>query len=279
MFVALPGRLRIGLLQIREHQFGMQTRIGKHHGLQIAFEKFLRNAAGFVDVAAANPQRAIHHRRIVKHKSFLRGGRAVGIQNLHIRLQKLAGQLARIGDRRRAANKLRIAAIKIRDAPQSPQHVAKMAAEHAAIGVQFIQHDVSQILEQPRPARVVRQNSGVQHVRIGQYDVAFFADGFARVAGRVAVVGKDAESVVEPLIQIVNFRQLILGQGLGGKKINRASVGIFQNRVYDRQVVAQRFSRSRGRDDDNIFSVVRRLRGRRLMGVKPLDALGLVGRP
>ena len=80
-----------------------------------------------------------------------------------------------------------------------------MAAKYAAVGVQFIQHDIFQILKQPRPSGVMRKNPGVQHVWIGQYDVAFFAYRFARVAGRVAVVGEDPKPVVEPLIQIMNF--------------------------------------------------------------------------
>ena len=43
----------------------------------------------------------------------------------------------------------------------------------------------------------------MQHLRIGKYDMAFFAYGFARVAGRVPVVGKDTKFIVEPLIQII----------------------------------------------------------------------------
>src|SRR5260370_15161226 len=46
--------LRIRLLQIGEKNFRVQARIGEDDGLQIAFQKFLRDARGFIDVAAAN---------------------------------------------------------------------------------------------------------------------------------------------------------------------------------------------------------------------------------
>jgi len=64
----------------------------------------------------------------------------------------------------------------------------------------------------------MRQYSSVQHVRIGEHDVPLFADGFARVARRVAVISEDAEAVVEPGIQIVQLCELILRESLGGNK-------------------------------------------------------------
>ncbi len=54
-------------------------------------------------------------------------------------------------------------------------------------------HDVAKILEQAHPFGVVRQDAGVQHVRICEDHVRAFADSFARVAGRVAVIGEHAE--------------------------------------------------------------------------------------
>ena len=80
----LPGQLRIGLLQIRQQQFGVQARIGEDHRLQIVLQEFLRHAGGFIDVAATNAERAIHHRRIVEDEGFLRGGRAVRVQYLDV---------------------------------------------------------------------------------------------------------------------------------------------------------------------------------------------------
>ena len=80
-----------------------------------------------------------------------------------------------------------------------------MAPKHAAIGVQLVDHDVAQVFKRAGPFGVVRQDSGVQHVRIGQDHVPALANCFARVAGRIAVVGKNSEAVVEPRRQIVQL--------------------------------------------------------------------------
>ena len=129
-----------------------------------------------------------------------------------------------------------------------------MAAENAAIGVQFVQHDVAQIFEEAHPFGVVRQNAGVQHVRVGENHVAALANGFARVAGRVAVIGEDAEAVIETRSEIVQFGELVLRQRLGGKEIQRARVGIFKHGVQHGQVVAKRLARSSGRNDNEILA-------------------------
>ena len=84
----LAGRVRIGLLQIGEDQFGVQAGIGEDHRLQIVFQEFLGDAGGFVDVAAANAERAIHDRRIVEDESFLGGGRAVGVEHFDFRFEQ-----------------------------------------------------------------------------------------------------------------------------------------------------------------------------------------------
>ena len=69
----------------------------------------------------------------------------------------------------------------------------QVAAEHAAIGVQLVDDDVAQVLEQLRPPRVVRQDPRVQHVGVGEDDLRPRADRAPRVLRRVAVVGEDAE--------------------------------------------------------------------------------------
>src|SRR5439155_15082608 len=83
--------------------------------------------------------------------------------------------------------------------------------------------------------------SGVQHVRIRQDHVAFFANGFSRVGGRVTIVSKNAETIFEALVQVVEFCELILrerseerrvgkSEGAGGrgtrKKENRRSSAV-----------------------------------------------------
>ena len=63
------------------------------------------------------------------------------------------------------------------DAVQPAEHVPQMAPEYAAIGVKLVENDVAKILEKLRPARVMRQDSRVQHVGIAEHDVRAGADG------------------------------------------------------------------------------------------------------
>jgi len=52
----------------------------------------------------------------------------------------------------------------------------------------------------------------------------------------------------------VEFGKLILGERFGGEEVEGARVGVFENGVEDRQVVAERFSRSGRGDDHEVFS-------------------------
>ena len=69
----------------------------------------------------------------------------------------------------------------------------EVAAEHAAIRVQLVDDDEPQVLEQLRPARMVRQDPRVQHVGIAEHDVRLAANRAPRVRRRVAVVGEHAD--------------------------------------------------------------------------------------
>ena len=109
--LGLPGLRRVRLLQIREQHFGVQAAIGEDDGLQFAREEFLRHARGFVQIAAADAEVAIDHRRIVEDEKLFGGGRAVFLDHASFALDQLRGQLAGIRDRRRAADELRPRAV------------------------------------------------------------------------------------------------------------------------------------------------------------------------
>ena len=66
----------------------MQPRIGEDHGLQIALQEFLGHPRRFIDVAAANAQRAIYDGWIVKGKGFFSSGSAVGVEDFYIGFEK-----------------------------------------------------------------------------------------------------------------------------------------------------------------------------------------------
>ena len=74
---APPGVRGIGLLQIGEQDFGVQAAIGEDDGLQLSRQEFLGHARGFVEIAAADAEIAVDHRRIVEDEKFFGGGRAI----------------------------------------------------------------------------------------------------------------------------------------------------------------------------------------------------------
>src|SRR5580658_9840568 len=160
-----------------------------------------------MDIAAANAKSAVDDRGIVKYESFFARGSAVGIKHLHFFFEQAPRQFAGIRYRCRTTNEPRIAAIEVRNAPQPSQHIAEMAAKHSTVGVEFIDHDVAKIFKKPRPARVMRQDASMQHIRICKDHMALLSDSSAGVGGRIAIIGKNAESVVEPLVEVVKLRK------------------------------------------------------------------------
>jgi hypothetical protein len=68
-----------------------------------------------------------------------------------------------------------------------------MASENTTISVQLIEHDVAQVLKQTNPSRVVRQDPGVEHVKIREDDVTAIPNRGAGIARSIAVIGKNAK--------------------------------------------------------------------------------------
>jgi hypothetical protein len=112
------------------------------------------------------------------------------------------------------------------DAPQTPQHIRQVTAEDAAIGVQLVDDDELEILEQLRPAGVMRKDPRVHHVRVAEDDVSTAADRAPGILRRVAVVGEDADfevvSARQLIGQLVQLRELILRERLGREHVQRA---------------------------------------------------------
>ena len=147
------------LLEIGRQDLGRETALREDDDLQPAAEELAGHAARFGEVRAADAELAIHDRRIDEDEELL-AARGAALGDVRERpLRQPLGQLPRIGNRRRRADELRIRTVVTGDAPEPPEHVAQMTAEHAAIGVQLVDHDVAQVLEQLRPARMMRQDA------------------------------------------------------------------------------------------------------------------------
>src|SRR5207253_1392568 len=129
----------------------------------------------------------VHHRRIIEDEKLLAARRSVALDQLEAISRKRLGELPRVGDCRGAADELRLRAIKLADAPETPQKIGKMTPIYAAVVMQLVHYHIPQVLEELCPTGVMRQDSGVQHVRIRKDHVRALPDGFAGVLRRVPI--------------------------------------------------------------------------------------------
>ena len=71
-----------GVLQIGDQDFGGQAVVGEDQSLLVAVDEFERDAARLVDVAAADAELAVDHRRVVEDEVLFAGGRAVAVDRV-----------------------------------------------------------------------------------------------------------------------------------------------------------------------------------------------------
>ena len=199
------------------------------------------------------------------------GRRAVVVDQLDRCLEDALGELARVGDRGAGADEDRVGAVVGADPPQAPDDVRDVAAEEPAVGVQLVDDDELQVLEELEPLRVVREDRRVEHVRVGDDDLAGRADDAAHVGRRVAVVGVRLEADLGGVGQRAQLDELVRRERLGGEEVEGPRRGVLRDGVEDRQVVAERLARCRRRDDDDVAPARCGLVGGRLVGVQRLD--------
>ena len=130
-----------------------------------------------------------------------------------------------------------------------------MAPEDASIRVQLVDRDVAEVLEQLHPARMVRKNPQVQHLRVAEHQVGTTPNGAVRVLGCIAVVRVRADVMpmcAQAVRELVKLGELILRKRLGWEKIQRAGWRLVEHRAQYRHVVAERLLRCRRRHDDDV---------------------------
>ena len=119
---------------------------------------------------------------------------------------------------------------------------------------------------------MVRQDPGVQHVRVGQDDIGPLPDGPPRVLRRVPIISERAQVGPHLLDDPVQFFQLIFRERLGREQVHRPRARFRREPVQHRQVITKRFPARRRRDDHDV-----RARGDafirfRLMRIRPRNA-------
>ena len=158
------------------------------------------------------------------------------------------GQLDRVGDRRAGEQEPRLGAVDRRGPAQPPQHVADVRAEHAPVDVRLVDDHEGQVGEQVAPGGVVGQDPDVQHVGVGEDQVAALADRRALGARRVAVVDRRPDLLVQP--EAVQRARLVLGQRLGRVEVQRARGAVGGQDLERRELEAERLPRRRAGGDD-----------------------------
>ncbi len=209
---------------------------------------------------------------------FFAGGRAVVVAaNFGEGLfRELFGQLLRVGDGRRGTDELGRRAVKRADALEAAQDVGDVAAKNTPIGVDLVQDDVAQPLEEGHPARVVGKDAGMQHVGVADDNPGGLADGGAIALGCIAVVDGKGQRAQDRRGQLagdgVELGELVLGEGLGGEEVEGAGAGLGEEPAEHGQVVAEGFAAGGGGDDDDVLAAQRSLGSKGLVSVEALDA-------
>ena len=104
------------------------------------------------------------------------------------------------------------------DPSQAANDVGDVAAEQAAVGVQLVDDDELQVLEELEPLGVMRKDRRVQHVRVGHGHLTRAAHHAANGRWRVAVVGVGLQPDLGGFRQGAQLHQLVGRQRLGGEE-------------------------------------------------------------
>ena len=173
-----------------------------------------------MQIAAADPQLAVDHRRVVEDEILFPGRCAIVFNQGKRLLHQRFGQLLGVGNGCRTADKLRFGTVKLTNPLQSSNQVGQMAAINAAIIVQFINDEIAEVFKGLGPLGVVWQNAAMQHVWIREHNIGPFSNGTAGVLRRIAIVGESADIGTHRFHQSIELLQLIFGQRLGRKQIH-----------------------------------------------------------
>ncbi|MCW0466126.1 hypothetical protein NB705_003199 [Xanthomonas sacchari] len=259
------------VLQVLGQHLHHQPRLREHQGLEPGLDRDARDAVALRARRGAQAQVGVDHRRVPQQHVLVAAGRAGVGDRVHTLLDQRLGVSARVADGGRAQDELRRDAVERADALEPAQHVGDVAAEHAAVGVDLVDHHIAQVLEELRPLGVMRQDRLVQHVRVADHDVAVQADRLARIAGGVAVEGEGLHPEVAGTVEVQQLGHLVLRQRLGREQVQRLGLR-GHRRGHHRQRVAQRLARGGGGDDGHVLAALRRVPGLGLVAVQLRDA-------
>jgi hypothetical protein len=143
-----------------------------------------------------------------------------------------------------------------------------VGSEDPPVDVELVDDHVLEIREELLPFRVVGEDPGVEHVGVRDDDVALPTDCLAGVVGGVPVVGVGLDVRLEIADQTVDLVHLILGEGFGREHIEGAGLGLFEDLLEDREVVAEGLAACRRGNEDDAPPLPNQIHRLRLVAVK-----------
>ena len=155
---------------------------------------------------------------------------------------------------------------------EPPEDVGDVAAEHAPVGVQLVDDDDLQLLEQLEPLGVVGKDGRMEHVRVRDDDLAGLADGRPDRCRGVPVVAGRRNLQARVPDQLRELCHLVLAERLGGEQEQGPGRRILGQRLEHRHRVAERLPGRGRRHDDDVLAGVDSFDGIGLVRVRALDA-------
>ena len=274
---ARPGVLAERLAQPGEDELHGRARAAEDDRLAPGPQEGEGPALGERQGGAPGAGRGVDHGRIDEQEVPLPGGGAAAVDDERGATGEERRQLAGVGDRGRAGDDDRVRAVVGAEAEEAPQHVGDVAAEEAAVGVELVDDDDLELLEQLEPLGVVGQDRGVEHVGVRDDHLAGRPDGRADRCRGVAVVRRSGDGQAGRGGQLAEGDHLVLAEGLGGEEPEGAGRRIVRQRLEDRQLVAEALPGRGGRHHADVAAGAHRVEGLRLVGVEGRDAALLQG--
>ena len=131
-----------------------------------------QHACGLTDRRPALRLLTSHHRWLPQKKRASSLRRRIFRHRIRLPARKPAKRSRRVGHRRRRPHHRGPRPIQRRHPQQTAQHQRHMRPEHTSVPVRLVNNHKPQVLKPPAKPLMTRQNAAVQHIGIGENDVA-----------------------------------------------------------------------------------------------------------